>query len=263
MNQKDKLYENALNSSVAVATKEKETTTITTNNKKSLKIEIEAPYKLKPMQKFYCGLKSIMDFFIALIALIILSPLFLIVAIAIKIDSKGPVFFKHKRIGKNNKEFTCIKFRSMAVEARPDIAGYEYKDVNSYITKVGNFLRKTSIDELPQLYCMLTGKMSLIGYRPSQRSEEELNTSREEFDMYQVRPGITGWAQIHGRDVLAAHPKEKAKYDAYYLHHFSMWLDIKIFFMTIAKIFKRSDIEEGVIIESRNVEDKAMSEETL
>lgn len=252
MNQQEELYEDVSTGNVGVATKEKETTK-TATNKKSLKIDVEAPYKLKPMQKFYCGLKAGMDFFIALIALIVLSPLFLIVAIAIKVDSKGPVFFKHKRIGKNNKEFTCIKFRSMAVEARPDIAGYEYKDVNSYITKVGNFLRKTSIDELPQLYCMLTGKMSLIGYRPSQRSEEELNTSREEFDMYQVRPGITGWAQIHGRDVLAAHPKEKAKYDAYYLHHFSMWLDIKIFFMTIAKIFKRSDIEEGVI-EEDNIE---------
>ena len=209
------------------------------------------PYRLKFFQKVYRAFKAFCDFFIALISLFVLSPLFLIVAIAIKIDSKGPVFFKHKRIGKNNKEFTCIKFRSMAVEARPDVAGYEYQEVNSYITKVGKFLRKTSIDELPQLYCMLIGKMSLIGYRPSQRSETELNECREKANLYQIRPGITGWAQINGRDVLAANPKRKAIYDAYYLHHFSLWLDIKIFFLTLFKVFKHSDIEEGVIKEEK------------
>ena len=204
-------------------------------------------YKLKISQKIYRFIKSIMDFFIAFIALILLIPLFIVVAIAIKIDSKGPVFFTHKRIGKNGKEFTCIKFRSMSTEARHDIAGYEYGEVNAYITKVGKFIRKTSIDELPQLFCMLTGKMSLIGYRPSQKSEIELNTAREKYNMYQIRPGISGWAQINGRDVLAAHPSEKAKFDAYYLNKFSLWLDIKIFFLTIARVFKHEGIEEGII----------------
>ncbi|CDD93682.1 bacterial sugar transferase [Coprobacillus sp. CAG:826] len=212
------------------------------------------PYKLKFFQKVYRAIKAVMDFLIALISLILLSPLFIVVAIAIKIDSKGPVFFTHKRIGKNNKEFTCIKFRSMAVEARPDVAGYEYQEVNAYITKVGKFLRKTSIDELPQLFCMLTGKMSLIGYRPSQHSENELNECRERSSLYQIRPGITGWAQVNGRDVLAAHPKRKAVFDAYYLHHFSLWLDIKIFFLTLFKVFKHSDIEEGVIVDEKEKE---------
>lgn len=210
------------------------------------------PYKISRRQRFYRFLKAIADFFIALLSLIILSPLFLIVAIAIKIDSKGPVFFKHKRIGMNNKEFTCIKFRSMSTKAKPDIAGYEYGEVESYITKVGHFLRKTSIDELPQLYCMLIGKMSLIGYRPSQRSEEELNSAREKACMYQIRPGITGWAQINGRDVLASHPTEKAKYDAYYLHKFSLWLDIKIFFLTFSKVFKHEGVKEGKVNEKEN-----------
>lgn len=204
-------------------------------------------HKLSFFQKLYRLLKSIADFFIALGALIVLSPLFVIVAIAIKIDSKGPVFFVQKRIGKNGKIFNCVKFRSMSTEARHDVAGYEYAEATNYITKVGAFIRKTSIDELPQLFNMLTFKMSLIGFRPSQPSEHELNDARELYQLYQTKPGITGWAQVNGRDVLAAQPSRKATYDAYYLKHFSLWLDIKIFFMTIFKIFKKEDIEEGVI----------------
>jgi O-antigen biosynthesis protein WbqP len=188
-----------------------------------------------------------MDFLIALIALIVLSPLFIIVAIAIKIDSPGPVFFVQKRIGKNGKLFNCLKFRSMSVDARHDVAGYEYENVSSYVTKTGAFIRRFSIDELPQFFNILTFRMSLIGFRPSQENETELNTARESYDMYQVRPGISGWAQVNGRDVLAANPKKKAEYDAYYLEHFSLWLDIKIFFMTIVKVFKSDDVVEGVI----------------
>lgn len=204
-------------------------------------------YKLKISQKIYRFVKAIMDFLIALIALIVLSPLFIVVAIAIKIDSPGPVFFAQKRIGKNGKLFNCIKFRSMSVEARHDVAGYEYENVSSYVTKTGAFIRKCSIDELPQLFNLLTFRMSLIGYRPSQANEKELNDARESYDMYQIRPGISGWAQVNGRDVLAANPKKKAEYDAYYLEHLSLWLDIKIFFMTIVKVFKSDDVVEGVI----------------
>lgn len=210
-------------------------------------METSSAYKLKISQKIYRFVKAIMDFLIALIALIVLSPLFIIVAIAIKIDSPGPVFFVQKRIGKNGKLFNCIKFRSMSVDARHDVAGYEYENVSSYVTKTGAFIRKFSIDELPQFFNILTFRMSLIGFRPSQENETELNTARESYDMYQVRPGISGWAQVNGRDVLAANPKKKAEYDAYYLEHFSLWLDIKIFFMTIVKVFKSDDVVEGVI----------------
>lgn len=210
-------------------------------------METSSTYKLKISQKIYRFVKAIMDFLIALIALIVLSPLFIIVAIAIKIDSSGPVFFVQKRIGKNGKLFNCIKFRSMSVDARHDVAGYEYENVSSYVTKTGAFIRKFSIDELPQFFNILTFRMSLIGFRPSQENETELNTARESYDMYQVRPGISGWAQVNGRDVLAANPKKKAEYDAYYLEHFSLWLDIKIFFMTIVKVFKSDDVVEGVI----------------
>lgn len=209
-------------------------------------------FKLSFPQKIYRFIKSIIDFLIALIALIVLSPLFIIVAIAIKIDSPGPVFFVQKRIGKNGKLFNCIKFRSMSGNARHDVAGYEYENVSSYVTKTGNIIRKLSIDELPQLFNLLTFHMSLIGYRPSQANEKELNDARESYDMYQIRPGITGWAQVNGRDVLAAHPKKKAEFDAYYLKHFSLWLDIKIFFMTIVKVFKSDSVVEGVIEEQRD-----------
>ena len=135
----------------------------------------------------------------------------------------------------------------MSVDARHDVAGYEYENVSSYVTKTGAFIRRFSIDELPQFFNILTFRMSLIGFRPSQENETELNTARESYDMYQVRPGISGWAQVNGRDVLAANPKKKAEYDAYYLEHFSLWLDIKIFFMTIVKVFKSDDVVEGVI----------------
>lgn len=209
-------------------------------------------YKLTIRQKIYRFFKAAADFFVAAVSLVLLSPLFAIVAIAIKADSKGPVFFAQERIGKNGKIFKCIKFRSMYTSAKHDVAGYEYADADTYITKVGAWLRKYSIDELPQLFNMLTFKMSLIGYRPSQQNETELNDARENYDMYQIRPGITGWAQVNGRDVLAAQPTKKAAFDNYYLEHFSLWLDIKIFFMTIFKVFRGADVKEGVIASAEN-----------
>ena len=216
------------------------------------------PYKLKIGQKIYRFIKAVMDFFIALVALIVLTPLFVVVAIAIKIDSKGPVFFVQERIGKKGKLFKCVKFRSMSTDARPDVAGYEYEGVQSYVTKVGAFIRKYSIDELPQFFNILTFKMSLIGYRPSQSNEKELNDARESYDVYQVRPGISGWAQVNGRDILASHPKKKAEFDAYYVEHFSLWLDIKIFFKTIVEVLKHDDVVEGVIVDK---EDKDENDE--
>lgn len=222
--------------------------------KKKLYCDI-APYKLKFHQKLYRMIKVFCDFLLGLIGLVICVVPFIIIAIAIKCDSKGPVFFKQPRIGKNGKIFNCYKFRTMSIEAKHDIAGYQYAEVNNYITKVGRFLRKTSLDELPQLINLLNGTMSLIGYRPSQKSEEELNVAREGFNLYQIRPGVSGWAQINGRDILASHPTLKAKYDGYYLIHFSMLMDIKIFFISIIKVLKHSDVEEGEI-EKRFVEEE-------
>ena len=213
----------------------------------------KSTYKLKFGQKVYFLVKSAMDFFIALIMLILLSPLFLILAIAIKIDSPGPVFFVQKRIGKGGKLFNCIKFRTMSLEARHDVASNEFENVTSYITKTGAFIRKYSLDELPQLINILTFRMSLIGFRPTIPCEHELDDARESYNVYQIRPGITGWAQVNGRDILASNPKKKAEYDAYYLEHFSFPLDVKIFFVTIAKVLKSSDVVEGVVNKEQTV----------
>ena len=202
-------------------------------------------HRLTFLQKFYIGVKSVADFFLALTALLLLSPLFLVVAIAIKLDSPGPVFFVQKRIGKGGKPFNCIKFRSMSMDAKHDVASYQYPEVHEHITKVGAFIRKTSIDELPQLINVLAFQMSLIGFRPTLGNEAELDNARQSFGVYRVKPGITGWAQINGRDLLAANPTQKAEYDAFYLQNLSPWLDIKIFFRTIPVVLKAAGYQEG------------------
>ncbi len=217
------------------------------NRINELKGFISGHYKLSFWQKVYRIIKTIIDFIIGLLGIIIASPIMILTAIAIKIDSRGPILFKQTRIGFNNKDFTCYKFRSMSTEAKHDVASYEYEGVNSYITRVGKFIRKTSIDELPQLFNLINGTMSIIGYRPSQRNEKILNDAREYYNVYQVKPGITGWAQINGRDILASTPKKKAKYDAYYVQKFSLLFDLKIFFLTFIKVIKKENVEEGKI----------------
>lgn len=202
--------------------------------------------KLLWLQKVYYLFKCIMDFFISFIALIILAPLFIAVAIAIKIDSKGPVFFVFNRVGKNGKDFKCYKFRSMSIEAKPDSASCDFVQV-SHITKVGKFIRKTSIDELPQLINVLFGQMNLIGYRPVLRNEKVLNELRSNYGVYQLKPGITGYAQVNGRDLLGADPYKKAEYDSYYVSHISLWLDIKILFKTVIVVLRKDGNIDGKV----------------
>ena len=207
------------------------------NREKKLKyVDTVEKYELRFSQKLYCGFKAVCDFFIALIALIILSPLFLIVAIAIKIDSKGPVFFVQKRVGKNGKEFKCVKFRSMSEKANHECPSYEYSGVESYITRVGKFIRKLSIDELPQLYNILNGKMYLISYRPVVPNEIELHEAREKFAVYQIRPGLTGWAQVNGYRGDTSIIK-RIEHDLYYIENWTLGLDFKIMFLTVFKGF--------------------------
>ena len=228
-------------------------------------------YKLKWTQKAYGAVKALMDFIVALVALIILSPLFLFTAIAIKIESKGPVFFTQNRIGKKGKIFKCIKFRSMSIDAKHDVASNKFHEANIYITKVGRVIRKLSIDELPQIFNILAFQMSWIGFRPTIVGESELDKERQGFGVYQIRPGISGWAQVNGRDLLGGNPKKKANFDAYYLRHFSFWLDVKIFFLTIIKVVKKADIQEGVIEvsqeivydESIKIEDEAIAADSM
>ena len=202
--------------------------------------------KLLWLQKVYYLFKCIMDFFISFITLIILAPVFIAVAIAIKIDSKGPVFFVFNRVGKNGKDFKCYKFRSMSIEAKPDSASCDFVQV-SHITKVGKFIRKTSIDELPQLINVLFGQMNLIGYRPVLRNEKVLNELRSNYGVYQLKPGITGYAQVNGRDLLGADPYKKAEYDSYYVSHISPWLDIKILFKTVIVVLRKDRNIDGKV----------------
>ncbi len=191
----------------------------------------------KKRKLFYRFIKRTFDIFSSLFALILLSPIMLIIAIAIKCNSKGPVIFKQKRVGKNGKAFNFYKFRSMRIDAPHDCATSVLENPEIYITKVGRFLRKTSLDEIPQLWCVLCGKMSIIGYRPLVLTEEKCNKMRGDLGVYKMRPGISGYAQVHGRDDV--YYKNKAILDAEYVNKASLWLDLKLIFQTVAVVLKR------------------------
>ena len=186
---------------------------------------------------FYRCVKRIFDIFASLIMLILASPLMLIVAIAIKCDSKGPIIFKQKRMGRYGKTFNCYKFRSMRIDAPHDCATSRLENPKQYQTKVGKIIRKLSLDELPQLWCVLIGTMSFIGYRPLVLTEEKCNKMRERLGVFSFRPGISGYAQVHGRDDV--YYKNKAILDAEYVKKASLWLDLKLIFLTVWVVLKR------------------------
>lgn len=196
-------------------------------------------------KKVYIVIKRIIDFVISLIGLVVLSPIFLILALVIKLESKGPVFFKQKRIGKNKKHFQIFKFRTMRTDTPKDMPTHMLKNADSYITKVGKFLRKTSLDELPQIINILKGDMSIIGPRPALWNQEDLIEERDKYNVHSVLPGLTGWAQINGRDELEI--PVKAKFDGEYIEKMSFVFDIKIFFGTIIKVFKHDGVVEGKV----------------
>lgn len=195
--------------------------------------------------------KRVIDIVLSFFGIIILAFLMLIIAIAVKCDSKGPAIFKTKRVGKNKEPFKFYKFRSMRIDAPKDCAP-RLLHSEDYITKVGAFLRKTSLDELPQMFCILKGDMSIIGPRPAGISEEDLVSERDKYGANDVAPGLTGLAQISGRDVLASDIKKKAWYDGEYAKKITFWGDVKIFFKTIAKVFKRDGIVEGDEVNQMN-----------
>ena len=179
--------------------------------------------------KFQKFIKRQIDFWGALFGLIIFIPLFLIVAVLIKIDSPGPVFFRHERIGQGGKPFKPFKFRTMKKGAIKEKLGYILMKNDSRITRIGNFLRRWGIDELPQLINVLIGEMSLVGPRPT------LSYQVKEYNDFQkrrllVKPGITSWALIHGRNLLSW--EDRIKYDVWYVENWSLWLDFKILFIT-------------------------------
>ncbi|CDA20318.1 bacterial sugar transferase [Ruminococcus sp. CAG:488] len=187
-------------------------------------------------------MKRVLDFLISLFALIILSPLFLIVSVGVLISDGSPVFFRQKRVGKNNELFEIYKFRTMK-RGTENVASNDLSDADVKITRFGKILRATSIDELPQLLNILNGSMSLIGPRPLIPEETRIRELRKKYNVYSVRPGITGWAQVNGRDNVSA--EKKALLDKEYVEKQSLMLDIKIFFMTIHQVLCRKDVNEG------------------
>jgi len=193
--------------------------------------------KNKKKRRFFRFVKRSFDIVASFIGLTLLLPVFLIIAVAIKIDSRGPVFFKQKRVGRHGRLFNCYKFRSMHVEAPKNRATSLLGNPEQYVTRVGRFLRKFSLDELPQLYCCLLGTMSLIGPRPLIPEEKGCNSMRERLGAFAMRPGISGYAQVNGRDDVFY--KNKAIMDAIYVKNASLSLDIKLIFKTIAIVVTR------------------------
>ena len=187
-------------------------------------------------------MKRIFDFTVSLLLIILSSPVFLVVALIVLIDSGYPVIFKQYRVGKCNKLFYIYKFRTMRVNTR-NAATDDLDEAEQAITKSGRILRKTSLDELPQLFNVLTGKMSFVGPRPLIPEEKEIRRIRKDYNVYSVRPGITGLAQVNGRDMLTA--EEKALFDKEYVEKQSFMLDMKILFKTVLVVLKRENIIEG------------------
>ncbi|MCH5172394.1 MAG: sugar transferase [Erysipelotrichales bacterium] len=198
--------------------------------------------KLKKSQKIYLFLRNICDRIIAFLVILLLLPLWLILALTIRYSSKGSAIFKQKRVGRNRKQFDCYKWRSLRADAPKYMAHKDFDNINNYETKVGAFIRKTSIDELAQLFNILKGDMSIIGYRPLISQEIDEDILRASYGIYQIRPGMSGWAQVSDRETKSA--EEKVKMDLYYLQHVGLWIDIKIFFKTIfalvGGLFKRN-----------------------
>jgi lipopolysaccharide/colanic/teichoic acid biosynthesis glycosyltransferase len=207
----------------------------------------------------YRVIKRIFDFLLSLLGVIVASPLMLVIAIAIKFDSKGPVLFKQERLGKGAKVFEIYKFRSMCVGAELMGSGVYSGSDDFRVTKVGKILRATSLDEIPQLFNILKGDMSFIGPRPplTYHPWEVSEYTDEQLRMFEVRPGITGWAQTHGRKEVEWH--ERIRLNVWYVDHESFLLDIKILFSTFIKVLKNEDnvnSYETLATDSENKEEK-------
>jgi len=192
---------------------------------------------------FYLKFKRLYDFLLSLIGLILLSPLFLIIIILVKSDSKGPILFKQKRIGRHNTQFYILKFRTMRIDTPKDTPTHMLENPQQWITKVGKFLRKTSLDELPQIINILKGDMSIIGPRPALWNQYDLVEEREKYGVNDLYPGLTGYAQINGRDEITI--EKKVSLDKYYTDNISFGLDCKILIQTLISVFLQDGYREG------------------
>lgn len=191
----------------------------------------------------YPKIKRFIDFILSLLGLVILSPIFIILIVAIKLDSKGPVLFKQKRVGIHKTHFPILKFRTMKIDTPQDTPTHLLGDPNQYITRMGKFLRKTSLDELPQIWNIFVGQMSIIGPRPALWNQYDLIDERDKFGANDLKPGLTGWAQINGRDELPI--DTKAKLDGEYVNRMSFFFDLKCFIGTFISVLKSDGIVEG------------------
>ncbi len=192
------------------------------------------------MYKFF---KRTLDIVLSFLGMLALSPFFLLLVLAIKLDSNGPVLFKQKRVGLHKKHFYILKYRTMRIDTPKDTPTHLLENPEQWITKVGKFLRKTSLDELPQIWNIFVGDMSIIGPRPALWNQYDLIEERDRYGANDVLPGLTGWAQIHGRDELPI--AKKAELDGYYVQHLSFGLDVRCFFGTIKSVAKSEGVVEG------------------
>ena len=190
-------------------------------------------------------IKRALDVVLSAVGLVVLSPLLALIALAIRLDSPGPVVFHQKRFGKDRKLFEIYKFRTMRVDAPRDVPTNDLRGSKGYITRVGRILRMTSLDELPQLWNILRGDMSLIGPRPALWNQEDLMAWRDRFGASHIRPGLSGWAQVNGRDYLSRDLEKKARRDGEYAHNISFAFDLKCFLLTLVKVVNRQGIAEG------------------
>lgn len=191
----------------------------------------------------YIKIKRLIDIVLSLTGIIVLSPVFFILIIAIKLDSKGPVLFKQKRVGIHKSHFNILKFRTMRIDTPKDTPTHLLKNPEQYITKMGKILRKTSLDELPQIWNIFVGQMSIIGPRPALWNQYDLLAERDKYGANDVPPGLTGWAQINGRDELPI--EVKAKLDGEYVKRIGLIMDVKCFFGTIVSVVKSEGVVEG------------------
>lgn len=195
-------------------------------------------------------MKRVIDFVLALLGLIILSPVYLIIIIAIKLDSKGPVLFEQERMAQNKTSFKIYKFRTMRVDTPHNMPTHMLAHAGSFITRVGKILRKTSLDELPQLLNILKGEMSIIGPRPCLLNQTDLIAARDEYGANAVKPGLTGLAQISGRDELPI--PVKAKYDGDYCQKITFIGDAKLFLGTILSVLEHDGVKEGKTVKAQS-----------
>lgn len=191
----------------------------------------------------YLKIKRLTDIILSLIGLIVLSPVFLILIIAIKLDSKGPILFKQKRVRIHKSHFNILKFRTMRIDTPKDTPTHLLDNPDQWITKVGKFLRKTSLDELPQILNILKGEMSIIGPRPALWNQYDLIEERDKYGANDVPVGLTGWAQINGRDELPI--EVKAKLDGEYAKKIGFKMDVKCFFGTLISVLRHDGVVEG------------------